>query len=159
MAETLIIHSGSKEEQYKSILPQISALLAGETDLIANMANICAALKMQFGFLWIGFYMVKYGQLVLGPFQGPIACTRINFNKGVCGTAWARKETIIVPDVDSFPGHITCSSLSKSEIVIPLIKNEVVVGVLDLDSEYLDAFDAIDQKYLVQVTEELMARA
>ena len=134
MAEDLQILHGSKEEQYQSLLPQIQALLEGETDLIANLANICGALKEQFNWLWIGFYLVKNDELVLGPFQGPVACTRIRKGKGVCGTSWAEAKTIIVADVETFPGHIACSSLSKSEIVIPLIKNNIVAGVFDIDS-------------------------
>lgn len=151
MAEDLKINTGNKEEQYKSLIPQIKALLTGESDEIANLANIAAALKEQFGFFWVGFYLVKGEQLVLGPFQGPVACTRISYNKGVCGTAWAKKETLIVPNVDEFPGHIACSSLSKSEIVLPVIKNNEVVGILDVDSDELNAFDEIDEKYLKEI--------
>lgn len=148
MAEDLHIIHGTKEEKYISIIPQIHALIEGEPDTIANMANISAALKEQFGWLWVGFYLVKENQLVLGPFQGPVACTRINLNKGVCGTAWATKETIIVPDVDAFPGHIACSSISKSEIVIPFWKNDEIIGVLDVDSAELNEFDEMDKRYL-----------
>jgi L-methionine (R)-S-oxide reductase len=148
MAEDLLITKGTKEEQYESLLPQIKALLEGETDLIANLANLVAALKEQFNWLWIGFYLVKNDELVLGPFQGPIACTRIKKGKGVCGTSWARAEALIVPDVDKFPGHIACSSLSRSEIVIPMIRDDKVVGVLDADSIQLNEYDNIDQKYL-----------
>ncbi|HRG94306.1 MAG TPA: GAF domain-containing protein, partial [Chitinophagaceae bacterium] len=126
MAEDLQIITGSKTEQYQSLLPQIKGLLEGETDLVANLANIAAALKEQFGWLWTGFYLVKDDELVLGPFQGPVACTRIRKGRGVCGTSWAEAKTLIVPDVEKFPGHIACSSLSKSEIVVPLIKNGVV---------------------------------
>ncbi len=158
MAEDLHISTGSKEEQYSSLLPQINGLLRGETDLIANLANVCAALKEQFGWLWVGFYLVKTNpsgaeELVLGPFQGPVACTRIRHGKGVCGTAWKDGKTLIVPDVEKFPGHIACSSLSKSEIVIPLTRNGKVWGVLDVDSTELDQFDSTDQKYLEQVIE------
>lgn len=151
MAEDLKINKGTKEEQYQALVPQIAALLAGETDFIANLANVTAALKEQFNFFWVGFYLVKEDQLVLGPFQGPVACTRIAYNKGVCGAAWAQRETLIVPNVDEFPGHIACSSLSKSEIVLPLIKNEKVIAVLDVDSEALNTFDAIDKKYLTEI--------
>lgn len=153
MAEDLSISKGSKEEQYKSLVPQIKALLTGEDDLIANLANIAAALKEQFDFFWVGFYLVKNEQLVLGPFQGPVACTRIAFNRGVCGSSWAQKETLIVPNVEEFPGHIACSSLSKSEIVIPLFKNNDVYGVLDVDSSELNTFDEIDEKYLKEILE------
>src|ERR1700744_6533626 len=139
MAEDLtIMQSADKVALYQSILPQIEALITGEDDLIANLANICAALKEQFGWFWVGFYLVKNGELVLGPFQGPGACTRIAKGKGVCGWAWEHCEPIIVPDVDAFPGHIACSSLSKSEIVIPVFHNGLVAGVLDVDSEHLD---------------------
>lgn len=151
MAEDLQILHGSKEEQYQSLLPQIQALLEGETDLIANLANICGALKEQFNWLWIGFYLVKNDELVLGPFQGPVACTRIRKGKGVCGTSWAEAKTIIVADVETFPGHIACSSLSKSEIVIPLIKNNIVAGVFDIDSIELNDFNKTDQLYLEKI--------
>lgn len=151
MAEDLLITEGTKEEQYESLVPQIQALLEGEDDLIANLANLVAALKEQFNWLWVGFYLVKNDELVLGPFQGPVACTRIKKGKGVCGTSWARAETLIVPDVEKFPGHIACSSLSRSEIVVPIIRNDKVVGVLDADSIKLDQFDNIDQKYLQQI--------
>lgn len=153
MAEDLRITLGSKENQYDSILPQISSLLDGESDLIANMANVCAALKEQFNFFWVGFYMVKGNELVLGPFQGPVACTRIKLGKGVCGSAWEQKKTLIVPDVDLFPGHIACSSASKSEIVIPIIRRGKVIGVLDVDSEELNSFDETDADYLLQILE------
>lgn len=155
MAEDLSINKGSKEEQYISLVPQIKALLAGEDDLIANLANIAAALKEQFNFFWVGFYLVKNEQLVLGPFQGPVACTRIAYNRGVCGTSWAQKETLIVPNVDEFPGHIACSSLSKSEIVIPLFKEDEVYGVLDVDSSDFNTFDEIDEKYLKEIIAQL----
>jgi len=151
MAEDLKIVLGSKEKKYLSLLPQISALLEGEPDEIANMANVCAALKEQFNFFWVGFYMVKDEELVLGPFQGPVACTRIKKGMGVCGASWAQNQTLIVPDVDAFPGHIACSSASKSEIVIPLIKNQRVIGVLDVDSAELNSFDDTDGVYLAQI--------
>ncbi|WP_075348813.1 GAF domain-containing protein [Algoriphagus marinus] len=149
MSENLYIPTeASKSEKYEAILPQIEALISGEPDLYANLANISSALKEAFGFFWVGFYLVKGNQLVLGPFQGPIACTRINPGKGVCGTAWVEKKTQLVPDVELFPGHIACSAASKSEIVIPVFKEEEVVMVLDVDSDLLDDFDAEDQKYL-----------
>lgn len=148
MAEDLVITQGDKEAQYQSLLPQIEALIGGETDLIANLANISAALKEQFGFLWVGFYLIKDNELVLGPFQGPVACTRIAYNRGVCGTAWAQEKTLIVPNVDEFPGHIACSSRSKSEIVIPFYLRGKLTGVLDIDSESLNNFCEIDEKYL-----------
>lgn len=148
MAEDLHIASGTKEEQYKALLPQINALLEGEPDLIANLANIAGALKEQFGWLWVGFYIVRDEELVLGPFQGPVACTRIRYGKGVCGSAWKNAVTLIVPDVEKFPGHIACSSLSKSEIVIPVIRDEKVKAVLDVDSTAFNEFDIVDQQYL-----------
>jgi L-methionine (R)-S-oxide reductase len=153
MAEDLqIITSTDKEEQYRSLIPQIEALLFGETDLIATLANISAALKEQFKWFWVGFYLVKNNQLVLGPFQGPVACTRIAKGKGVCGSAWEQAQTLIVPDVDAFPGHIACSSLSRSEIVLPLFdNNNQVVGVLDVDSSDLNEFNETDAKYLQQI--------
>lgn len=151
MAEDLTIIRGGKAEQYQSLIPQISALLRGETDPIANMANVCAALKEQFGFLWVGFYLIKNNELVLGPFQGPVACTRIAKGKGVCGSAWDHSKTLIVPDVDNFPGHIACSSASKSEIVLPIARNGKIIGVLDVDSMELDDFDEIDERYLSEV--------
>jgi len=153
MAEDLLITKGTKEEQYESLLPQIKALLEGEPDLIANLANITGALKEQFNWLWVGFYLVKNDELVLGPFQGPVACTRIRKGKGVCGTSWAKAQTLIVPDVERFPGHIACSSLSRSEIVVPIIRNNKVIGVLDVDSIEPDQYDNIDQDYLEQITE------
>lgn len=159
MAEDLRITVGSKESQYDSILPQISSLIDGESDQIANMANICAALKEQFNFFWVGFYMIKDDELVLGPFQGPVACTRIKRGKGVCGSAWEQKKTIIVPDVDLFPGHIACSSASKSEIVIPIIRNGIVIGVLDVDSIVLNSFDETDADYLQQILERIDFRS
>lgn len=151
MAEDLHIISGTKQEQYQALLPQIAALLQGETDGVANMANTCAALKEQFGWLWVGFYMVKKDELVLGPFQGPVACTRIARGRGVCGAAWAQATTLIVPDVEKFPGHIACSSLSKSEIVVPLIKNGEVWAILDVDSSEYHQFDETDRQFLEQI--------
>ena len=153
MAEDLLITKGTKEEQYESLLPQIKGLLEGEPDLIANLANITGALKEQFSWLWVGFYLVKDDELVLGPFQGPVACTRIKKGKGVCGASWAKAESLIVPDVEKFPGHIACSSLSRSEIVVPIIRNNEVLGVLDVDSIEPDHYDNIDQNYLEQITE------
>ena len=153
MAEDLLITKGTKEEQYESLLPQIKALLEGEPDLIANLANITGALKEQFNWLWVGFYLVKNDELVLGPFQGPVACTRIKKGKGVCGASWAKAQTLIVPDVEKFPGHIACSSLSRSEIVVPIIRNNKVIGVLDVDSIEPDQYDNIDQKYLEQIVD------
>lgn len=153
MADDLSIVKGSKEEQYTGLIPQIKGLLTGETDLIANLGNVTAALKEQFGWLWVGFYIVKQDELVLGPFQGPVACTRIKKGRGVCGTSWHQARTLIVPDVEKFPGHIVCSSLSKSEIVIPVIKDNEVVAVLDVDSEEYDLFDKTDQKYLEQIVQ------
>jgi L-methionine (R)-S-oxide reductase len=151
MAEDLHVITGNKTEQYQSLIPQIKALLEGEPDLIANLANVVAALKEQFNWLWVGFYLVKDVELVVGPFQGPVACTRIRKGKGVCGTSWAKAQTIIVPDVEKFPGHIACSSLSRSEIVIPVIHNNEVVAVLDVDSKEYDEFDQTDKKYLEQI--------
>jgi len=151
MAEDLSIATGTKAEQYESLVPQIKGLLEGETDLTANLANVAAALKEQFGWFWVGFYLVKNNELVVGPFQGPVACTRIRKGRGVCGTSWENAESIIVPDVEKFPGHIACSSLSKSEIVIPIIRDNEVVGVLDIDSDDYDQFDIIDQKYLESI--------
>ena len=151
MAEDLNIIQGTKEQQYQALLPQIEGLLLGEDDVIANLANVTAALKEQFGWLWVGFYLVKNDELVLGPFQGPVACTRIKKGRGVCGTSWAEATTLIVPDVEKFHGHIACSSASKSEIVLPLFVNGEVVGVLDVDSEYLNYFDVIDQQHLEKV--------
>lgn len=151
MSEDLNIQTGTKEEQYESLLPQIEGLLQGETNLIANLANISAALKEQFHFWWVGFYWVQDDELVLGPFQGPIACTRIKKGRGVCGGAWEKGETLIVQDVEKFPGHIACSSASKSEIVVPIYHDEKVVGVLDVDSEHLSHFDEIDKRYLEKI--------
>lgn len=156
MSESLYIPTGtSKEEKYLSLLPQIEALISGEEDLVANLANISAALKEAFGFFWVGFYLVKGGELVLGPFQGPIACTRIGYGKGVCGTAWKEGKTQLVPDVDAFPGHIACSSASKSEIVVPVTKDGEVIMVLDVDSDQLNDFDETDQKHLEQLMQFL----
>ncbi len=152
MAEDLNITPGlSREAIYEELLPQIKALVATEQDLIANLANIAAALKQAFHFFWIGFYLKKGDDLVLGPFQGPVACTRIQKGKGVCGTVWKEKYTLIVPDVEKFPGHIACSSLSKSEIVLPAIKGGEVLLVLDIDSDKLNDFDSTDKKYLERV--------
>ena len=161
MAEDLQIITGNKVEEYQSLIPQIKGLLDGEPDLIANLANVVAALKEQFGWLWVGFYLVKpssnidirdeHEELVLAPFQGPVACTRIKKGKGVCGSSWANATTLIVPDVEKFPGHIACSSLSRSEIVVPVIRNNKVVAVLDVDSNEYDQFDNTDKKYLEQI--------
>jgi GAF domain-containing protein len=149
MAETLFLpQSGTKEEIYQALLPQVEALITGEQDLVANLANIAAALREAFGFFWVGFYVVQGQELVLGPFQGPIACTRIAYGRGVCGTAWKEQKTQLVPDVEAFPGHIACSSASKSEIVVPAFQNGEVFLVLDVDSDRLDDFDAVDQRYL-----------
>ncbi len=152
MAEDLKLTATTKEEKYKELIPQISALKEGEKDNIANMANICAALKFGMNFFWVGFYLVKEDQLVLGPFQGPVACTRINLGKGVCGTSWQKKEIIIVEDVEKFPGHIACSSLSKSEIVLPLFDAQKnVIAVFDVDSDELNSFDKTDELYLNKI--------
>jgi GAF domain-containing protein len=169
MSEDLNIIAGTKAEQYESLIPQIKGLLQGEPDIVANLANIVAALKEQFDWIWIGFYLVKptfakasYSakgssdksadkELVLGPFQGPVACTRIRKGKGVCGTSWEKAQTIIVPDVEKFPEHIACSSLSRSEIVVPVIRNNEVVGVLDVDSKELNCFDDTDKVFLEKI--------
>ena len=149
MAETLFLpQSGTKEEIYQALLPQVEALISGEQDLVANLANIAAALREAFGFFWVGFYVVQGQELVLGPFQGPIACTRSAYGRGVCGTAWKEQKTQLVPDVEAFPGHIACSSASKSEIVVPAFQDGEVFLVLDVDSDQLDDFDTVDQKYL-----------
>ena len=153
MAEDQIIIKGTKEEQYQSLIQQIQGLLAGEDDLVANLANVSAALKEQFGWLWVGFYLVKKYELILGPFQGPVACTRISKGRGVCGTSWAKAQTLIVADVEKFPGHIACSSASRSEIVIPIMQDGEVVGVLDVDSTELNYFDETDAKYLEQIVQ------
>ena len=152
MAYNLIISVGNKEQQYQTLFPQIESLLAGENDTIANMANVAAALKQTFNFFWVGFYIVKDDMLVLAPFQGPIACTRIRYGKGVCGTAWKEAATQIVPDVDLFPGHIACNSDSKSEIVVPVIRDGKVVAVLDIDSDELNSFDETDAVYLEKIS-------
>jgi GAF domain-containing protein len=151
MAEDLSINTGTKEEQYESLLPQIGALLEGEPDLVANLANTVAALKEQFGWLWVGFYLVKEDELVLGPFQGPVACTRIRKGRGVCGSAWEQGTTLIVPDVEKFPGHIACSSLSRSEIVVPVLKGGQVIAVLDADSSELESYDQVDRRFLEKI--------
>lgn len=151
MAENLIIKEGDKEQQYQTLFPQIEALLAGETDMTANMANVAAALKQTFDFFWVGFYVVKKDMLVLAPFQGPIACTRIRHGKGVCGTAWKEAKTLIVPDVEQFPGHIACNAASRSEIVVPVIREGKVIAVLDIDSDKPDSFDEVDANYLERI--------
>jgi L-methionine (R)-S-oxide reductase len=151
MAEDLQLAEGSKTDQYRSLLPQIRALIEGETDRVANLANIVAALRQQFGWLWVGFYLVKNGGLVVGPYQGPVACTRIGRGRGVCGASWEQKRTLIVPDVEKFPGHIACSSLSRSEIVVPVFDRGEVVGVLDVDSTELNKFDEEDQRWLEEL--------
>ena len=156
MAEDLEIKGDTKLEKYQSILPQIKALVEGESDITANMANVCAAIKFGFNFFWVGFYLIKDNQLVLAPFQGPVACTRINLGKGVCGTAWQKNEVIIVDDVDTFPGHIACSSLSKSEIVLPVYNSKKeIIGVLDIDSENYSTFDETDKLYLQRIVDLL----
>ncbi len=158
MAETLFFSSTSKDKRYAELLPQLQALIETEENPIANMANFCAALKEAFGWFWIGFYMVAGEELILGPFQGPVACTRIAKGKGVCGTAWAQEKTILVEDVEAFPGHIACSALSKSEIVVPLIKNGAVIGVLDIDSTELATFDQLDQTQLEKICQWFVTR-
>ncbi|NJM26290.1 MAG: GAF domain-containing protein [Bacteroidia bacterium] len=160
MAEELIVSaSADKAARYQMLIPQINALVDGETDLVANLSNIAAALKQAMDFFWVGFYIVKDNQLVLGPFQGPVACTRINIGKGVCGSAWQEKKTILVPDVEKFPGHIACNSASKSEIVIPALKNGDVALVLDVDSDKLDDFnttDAAELEKVIQIIERIL---
>lgn len=152
MAEQLIIDTAAgKEARYQSLVPQIESLITGENDAVANLANIAAALRQAMNFFWVGFYIVKNNELVLGPFQGPIACTRIAFGKGVCGACWKEKKVMLVSNVDEFPGHIACSSDSKSEIVLPAFKNQEVALVLDVDSDKLNDFDVTDEKYLLQV--------
>lgn len=152
MAEDLIVSpSADKKDRYQTLIPQLESLVAGETDLIANLSNVAAALKQTLDFFWVGFYFVKESQLVLGPFQGPVACTRIDFGKGVCGKAWKDKQTLVVPDVDKFPGHIACSSASRSEIVLPAFKNDSVALILDVDSDKPDDFSEIDERALRQV--------
>ena len=153
MAEDLIIIKGTRKEQYHSLIQQLQGLLAGEDDLVANLANVSAALKQQFDWLWVGFYLVKKYELILGPFQGPVACTRISKGRGVCGTSWAKAQTLIVADVENFPGHIACSSASRSEIVIPIMQDGEVVGVLDADSTELNHFDETDAQYLEQIVQ------
>jgi L-methionine (R)-S-oxide reductase len=155
MAEDFLVIEGDKEAQYRELLPQIKSIIGAEEDLIANLANICAMLKTQFNWWWVGFYIVKQNALVLGPFQGPLACTRIALGKGVCGSSWAQKQTIVVDDVDAFPGHIACSSASKSEIVVPIIRDGNVVAVLDVDSEYLKCFDEVDKVYLEEMVKSI----
>ena len=155
MAEDLSIITGTKQEQYEALIPQINALIEGESDLVANLANTVAALKEQFGWFWVGFYLVKKDELVLGPFQGSVACTRIKKGRGVCGASWAQEKTLIVPDVEKFPGHIACSSLSKSEIVVPVIINNEVVAVLDVDSDAFDQFDETDKRYLEKIVSSI----
>jgi L-methionine (R)-S-oxide reductase len=156
MAEDLHIITGSKTTQYEELIPQILAILEGEPNLVANLGNVAAALKEQFGWLWVGFYLVDSpDELVLGPFQGPVACTRIRLGRGVCGTAWQKGETIIVPDVEKFPGHIACSSASKSEIVVPVNKNGKIVAVLDVDSEFLNSFDETDREFLEKLVKQI----
>ncbi len=155
MAEEINIHQGTKTEKYETLLPQIKSLLSGETDRVANMANFVAALKMTFDFFWVGFYVVRDKELVLAPFQGTLACTRIGLGKGVCGTAWKEKRTLIVDDVNAFPGHIACSSASKSEIVVPIIRNGQVVAVLDIDSKDYATFDTTDAMYLEKLIEQI----
>ena len=156
MADDLQISTGTKQEMYETLMPQIKALTEGEPDLIANLANITGALKEQFGWFWVGFYLVKNNELVLGPFQGPVACTRIQKGRGVCGSSWQQAQTLIVPDVTKFPGHIACSSLSVSEIVVPIIRNNDVIGVLDVDSEKPALFDETDKKYLEKIIEDIL---
>ena len=152
MSDELQIASGSREDVYKSLLPQISSLVDGESDFVANCANIAAALRQSFGFFWVGFYFAKNEEeLVLGPFQGDVACSRIKKGKGVCGTSWEQKKTLLVDDVDKFPGHIACSSLSRSEIVVPIFKGDVVIGVIDVDSDVLSDFSEVDKIYLEKV--------
>jgi len=153
MAEELDIASGNRKEKYETLVPQIEALISDEADLTANLANVAAALRQTFGFFWVGFYLVKDDELVLGPFQGDIACTRIGLGKGVCGTCWEQEQTLIVDDVDAFPGHIACSSASKSEIVVPILKEGIVRSVLDVDSDRLADFDEVDKQYLEKLAE------
>ena len=151
MAENLIIAEGGKEQKYKLLYKQIEALVAGENDTIANMANVAAMIHYTFGFWWTGFYRVQGEELILGPFQGPLACSRIKFGRGVCGTAWKEQTTQVVPDVELFPGHIACSSLSRSEIVVPVWRGEEIVAVLDIDSEHLSTFDEVDRAWLERI--------
>ena len=151
MAEDLIKITGNKSEQYRTLMPQIKALMNGESDAVANMANCCAALHETFAWLWVGFYIVKGDELVLGPFQGPVACTRIPLGKGVCGTSWKEARAVLVPNVEEFPGHIACSSRSKSEVVVPVLKDGVVIAILDVDSETVGAFDDTDVTFLTEL--------
>ncbi len=155
MSEELKVANGTKAEKYAELLPQIQAVVSGESDLIANMANVASMLHETFRFWWTGFYRVIDGELVLGPFQGPLACTRIAKGKGVCGTAWQQRQTVIVPDVDAFPGHIACSSLSRSEIVVPVIRQGEIIAVLDIDSQHLATFDSVDRENLEKITSML----
>ncbi|MGL5889495.1 MAG: GAF domain-containing protein [Bacteroidia bacterium] len=156
MAESLLITGTSRSEKYESLLPQIIALTTGETDFVANLANVAGALRQTFGFFWVGFYLVKNDELVLGPFQGPVACTRIRKGKGVCGTAWNENRIVLVPDVEAFPGHIACSSESKSEIVVPLHNvSGTVIGVLDVDSDMLNDFDETDALFLGKLAQHI----
>ncbi|MDR9397661.1 MAG: GAF domain-containing protein [Salibacter sp.] len=157
MAESIsVVNNLKKEEKYKQLIQQVKALVDGETNRIANMANVCAALKEVFNFFWIGFYLVENDQLVLGPFQGPVACTRISKGKGVCGTAWSKNKTMLIPDVEQFPGHIACSAQSKSEIVLPFYNGQnQIAGVLDIDSDQLNSFDETDSQYLEKLLNEL----
>lgn len=157
MSEDLTIAAGTKKEQYETLIPQIKAVLEGEPDLIANLANITAALKEQFGWLWVGFYIVKEDELVLGPFQGPIACTRIKKGRGVCGASWAEAKTLVVEDVEKFPGHIACSSLSRSEIVVPVIRDNKVIAVLDADSADLSSYDETDRYFLEKLLQDTIS--
>lgn len=159
MAESLtLLPEATRDEQYRSLLPQITSLLEDESDLVANLANVAAVLKEAFGFFWVGFYLMKEGELVLGPFQGPLACTRIALGRGVCGASAAQRKTLVVPDVELFPGHIACSSLSRSEIVVPMLANDQILGVLDVDSEHLAHFDAVDATWLEKVVEVVVRR-
>ena len=155
MAEELKIATGSKEERYSLLYEQMKALLADEVDEVARMANAAAMIHFTFGFFWTGFYRVTGDELVLGPFQGPLACMRIRYGRGVCGTAWMEEKTLVVPDVEQFPGHIACSSLSRSEIVVPVWRNGVIIGVLDIDSQELSTFDEVDQQWLEKIVASL----
>jgi len=155
MAEDLTLTKTSKEEKYQELIPQLTALISGESDLIANLANVSAGLKEAFGFLWVGFYLVKNEELVLGPFQGPVACTRIQKGTGVCGCSWQQAKTLVVPDVSKFDGHIACSSLSQSEIVVPIFKSNEVIAMLDVDSKELNTFDEVDANYLSLLMNEI----
>lgn len=155
MAENLLIAEGGKEEKYALLYKQIAALTEGESDPIANMANVAAMIHSTFGFWWTGFYRVVGDQLVLGPFQGPLACSRIKYGRGVCGTAWKERQTQVVPDVELFPGHIACSSLSRSEIVVPVWHGDEIVAVLDIDSEHLATFDEVDKEWLEKIVAEI----